>query len=94
MTVAAVWVCVVNVVIMFMVGLAVAVLMVTIMLVMSSYTVRKEMKCSGDSEKLYTIVGDTTRISSFFTIFVKYHKLFHVVSRNPRYTSFPGHHDG
>ena len=92
MTVAAVWVCVVKVVIVVMVG--VAVLMVTIMLVMSSYTVRKEMKCSGDSEKLYTIVRDTTRISSFFMIFVKYHELFHVVSRNPRYTSFPGHHDG
>ena len=36
------------------------------------YTVRKEIKCSGDSEILHGLVHDTSRISSLTKLFVKY----------------------
>ena len=38
-----------------------------------------EIMCIGDSEILHEIVGDTRRISSSFSDFVKYHELFRVV---------------
>ena len=53
------------------------------------HTVKKEMKCSEDSEILHEIFCNTTRIISCFPIFVYYHELFRVVSRNPRSTLFP-----
>ena len=62
---------------------------------MTLYTIRKEMKCSWDSEILHSTVHekvrDTTRITLVlaFPIFVLYHELFRVVSRNPCYTLFP-----
>ena len=52
-----------------------------------SYTVRKEMKGSGEIEILNQLVHDTTRISLWFSDFriVQYHELIRIVSRFPRY---------
>ena len=51
------------------------------MVVFSSpaYTVKQEMKKSGDSEILHGLVHDTKGISSCFSDFVKYHELTRVV---------------
>ena len=48
-------------------------------------TVRKEMKCNGDSEILH---HDNARIYAF-QIFVQYHEQTSALSWNPGYTSVP-----
>ena len=53
-------------------------------------TVRKELKFSGDFEILYTTLFMILHELVYaFPIFVQYYELFHVVTRNPRYTAFP-----
>ena len=52
------------------------------------YTVRKEMKYSGETKILNELVHYTTRIVYDFPIFVKYHELVRVASLFLRYISF------
>ena len=63
------------------------------MVVFSSpaYTVKHEMKKSGDSERLRGLVHDTKGISSCFSDFRKVSRTnsCSTVYRNPRYQSFP-----
>ena len=52
-------------------------------------TVRKEIKCSGDSEILYDIVRDTPRISSsFFDFRVVSRTILCCISESPKHLIF------